>query len=211
MKKATLSPFILLSSLAFLAIMPTCVAAPQLPQSAPGLERSSFSQALFLKARQSVGGEMWKPGYGLSKGTLGCAAALCNVLKASGNRSVNSAMVTVARRQLLAAPNHCREVVIRNGEGKVISDAILVKNCQPGDILLAFMEPPTKLNGGPNAHCGIMGEGTKVFTNNWLNGIWTEVDVHQMFDYYPYVRLLQFSPVLSDRKDVKMGRLRGRR
>jgi hypothetical protein len=54
------------------------------------------------------------------------------------------------------------------------------------------MEAPTKVYGGPNAHCGIMGEGTQVFTNNWLDGIWTEVEIHEMFDYYPYVRLLRF-------------------
>jgi hypothetical protein len=109
-------------------------------------------EQLFLKAKQCVGKEMWKPGYGLAKGTLGCAAALCNVLKEAGNGSAHSAMVTVIRRQLLAPPNLCQEFVIRNGEGKSIDNAVLLKNSQPGDILLAFMEAPTKVNGGPNAH-----------------------------------------------------------
>lgn len=151
-----------------------------------------FGQQLFLKAKQCAGKEMWKPGYGLAKGTLGCAAAVSNVLKANGNQSVHSAVVTVMRRQLLAPPNRCREFVIRNGEGGAIDDGVLLKCCHPGDILVAFKAAPNQSNGGANAHCGIMGEGTQVFTNNWLDGIWTEVEIHQMFDYYPYVRLLRF-------------------
>jgi hypothetical protein len=145
---------------------------------------------------------MWKPGYGLAKGTLGCAAAVSNVLKASGNSSVHSAVVTVMRRQLLAPPNLCREFVVRNGEGRAIDDAVLLRCCQPGDILLGFKAPPSALNGGANAHCGIMGQGTQVFTNNWMDGIWTEVEIHQMFDYYPYIRLLRFSGVDSKKNAV---------
>lgn len=145
---------------------------------------------------------MWKPGYGLTKGTLGCAAAVCNVLKASGNSSVHSAVVTVMRRQLLAPPNSCREFVVRNGEGRAIDDGVLLRCCQPGDILLGFKAPPSALNGGANAHCGIMGQGTQVFTNNWMDGIWTEVEIHQMFDYYPYIRLLRFSGVESKKNVV---------
>ena len=36
-----------------------------------------------------------------------------------------------------------------------------------------------------------MGRGTQVYTNNWMDGIWTEVEIHQMFDAYPYVRLIR--------------------
>ena len=178
------------------AFMLESAAAPQstLPP------KVSSGQQLFLKAKQCVGREMWRPGYGLANGTLGCAAAVSNVFKANGNQSVHSAVVTVMRRQLLAPPNLCQEFVIRNGEGKSINDAVLLKNSQPGDILLAFMEAPSKINGGPNAHCGVMGVGTQVFTNNWLDGIWTEVEIHQMFDYYPYVRLLRLPQVRSNPK-----------
>jgi len=87
-----------------------------------------------------------------SHGPLGCAAALCNVLKEAGNGSNHRAMVTVIRRQLLAPPNLCQEFVIGNGKGKSIDNSVLLKNSQPGDILLAFLEAPTKVNGGPNAH-----------------------------------------------------------
>lgn len=163
---------------------------------------SDFVQELLLKSKQCLGREMWKPGYGLTKGTLGCAAAVCNVLKASGNSSVHSAVVTVMRRQLLAPPNSCREFVVRNGEGRAIDDGVLLRCCQPGDILLGFKAPPSALNGGANAHCGIMGQGTQVFTNNWMDGIWTEVEIHQMFDYYPYIRLLRFSGVESKKNVV---------
>lgn len=133
---------------------------------------------------------MWK-GYGLANGKLGCAAALCNVLKKAGINGVSSALVTTVRSQMLSSIVGCSERVIRNGEGAEISDAVLVKDCMPGDILLAFKEPPNKLNGGTSAHCGIMGQATQVYTNNWMDGVWTEVEIHQMFDYYPYIRLLR--------------------
>jgi hypothetical protein len=133
---------------------------------------------------------MWK-GYGLANGTLGCAAALCNVLKKAGINNVSSALVTAMRRQLLSIPAGCQERIVRNGEGQEIDDTVLLKYCQPGDILLAFKEPPSKTNGGASAHCGIMGQSTHVYTNNWTDGIWTEVEIHQMFDYYPYIRLLR--------------------
>lgn len=151
---------------------------------------SALSKTIYQAAKTSVGKEMWK-GYGLSEGTLGCAAALCNVLKKAGVNSVSSPLVTAVRGQLLRNAAGCSERIIRNGEGSELSDAILLKDCQPGDIVLAFKEPPSKLNGGTSAHCGVMGSGTQVYTNNWMDGIWTEVEIHQMFDYYPYVRLLR--------------------
>ncbi|CAN5321581.1 hypothetical protein BH11CYA1_BH11CYA1_15230 [soil metagenome] len=180
---------------------PVSVAAQQ-AQSKPQIKMVA-NQRLFVKAKECLGREMWKPGYGLDKGTLGCAAALCNVLKEAGNGSVHSALVTVVRRQLLASPNRCTELIVRNGEGREIEDSKLLKLCQPGDILLAFLESPSKLNGGPNAHCGIMGQGTQVLTNNWNDGIWTQVEIHQMFDSYPYVRLLRFVPPAGRPADVK--------
>lgn len=151
---------------------------------------TALSKKVFQAAKTSVGKEMWK-GYGLPNGKLGCAAALCNVLKKAGVSSVRTPLVTAMRRQLLNSRTICSERIIRNGEGREINDKALLKDCQPGDILLAFEEPPSKLNGGTSAHCGIMGEATQVYTNNWVDGIWTEVEIHQMFDYYPYIRLLR--------------------
>lgn len=145
---------------------------------------------LAVSAKKALGQELWNPGYGLGKGTFGCSAAICNLLKRNGIKNVSSALVTVMRRQLLTNA-HCTELVVRDGKGKQIDDTILLKLAKPGDILVATMEPPGKLNGGGNAHCGIMGDGTQIYTNDWNNGIWSEVNVHQMFDYYPYVRLLR--------------------
>jgi hypothetical protein len=95
------------------------------------------------------------------------------------------------RKQLLESPLGCSERVIRNGEGLEIKNTVLLKDCQPGDILLAFKQPPSKPNGGTSAHCGIMGQATRVYTNNWMDGTWTDVEIHQMFDYFPYIRLLR--------------------
>ena len=143
-------------------------------------------------ARACLGKEMWKPGYGLSNGKLGCAAAVCNVLKKSGVKNVSTAGVVAMRTQLLSLPGS-KEFKIRSGEGSEIDDAKLLKIAQPGDILLAFKDPPTRANGGPNAHCGLMGAGSQVYTNNWMDGVWTEIEIHQMFDYWPYIRLIRLS------------------
>lgn len=159
-------------------------------QSESSSAPSTSSKNIYRAAKASVGKEMWK-GYSLANGKLGCAAALCNVLKKAGITSVSSSLVTAMRRQMLSSPNGCSERIVRNGEGQEISNAALLKDCMPGDILLAFKEPPNKTNGGTSAHCGIMGQATQVYTNNWMDGIWTEVEIHQMFDYYPYIRLLR--------------------
>ncbi len=150
------------------------------------------SEKIFQAAQASVGKEMWK-GYGLSNGKLGCAAALSNVLKTAGVNDVCSVLVTAMRKQILNSSLGCSERIIgdgKNSSGSTIDDALLLKNCQPGDIVLAFNEPPTKVNGGTNAHFGIIGKNTQVYTNNWMDGVWTEVEIHQMFDYFPYIRLL---------------------
>ncbi len=160
-----------------------------LGQSAAASPQTS-QRRLYEVAGQSLGKELWKPGYGLSVGTLGCAAAVCNVLKKAGVTKVSSPVVTVMRRQLLS--KGCREFIVRDGDGKkAINDQMLLKHSRPGDILIATMEPPSRLNGGGNAHCGIMAKGLQIYTNDWNNGIWSEVNVHQMFDTYPYVRLLR--------------------
>ncbi len=178
-----------------LAIL-SCYQSAYAAGSADSSDSSTPSKRIYASAKASVGKEMWK-GYGLANGTLGCSAALCNVLKKAGITNVRSALVTAMRRQLLTSPIGCSERIIRNNEGQEISDTVLLKDCQPGDILLAFKEPPSKLNGGTSAHCGIMGLATHVYTNNWMDGIWTDVEIHQMFDYYPYIRLLRLGSKLS--------------
>jgi hypothetical protein len=161
---------------------------------------SADPAAIEKAARQALGREMWR-GYGLPDGKLGCAAALSNVLKQAGITRVGSPLVTVLRRQLIAKSSSAKgasdfsEIIVRNGEGSEISNEVLLKDCKAGDILLAFISPPKNLNGGTSAHCGIMGKYSggsfPVYTNNYMDGIWTEIDIHQMFDCYPYVRLLR--------------------
>jgi hypothetical protein len=64
----------------------------------------------------------------------------------------------------------------------------------PGDVVLAFKLPPDKnYNGGADAHCGILADGGDIYTNDWMDGIWKKVNIHLMFDYYPYVRLLRLT------------------
>ncbi|MBU6450242.1 MAG: hypothetical protein KGS72_00575 [Cyanobacteria bacterium REEB67] len=143
---------------------------------------------------------MWR-GYRLPNGKLGCAAALSNVFKPAGITTVGRPLVTVLRKQLLSKGGQDKlvgvfsEIIVRNGEGGEISDAALRKDCKPGDILLAFSSSPRNLNGGTSAHCGIMGKCSSgsyiVYTNNYIDGIWTEIEIHQMFDCYPYLQLLR--------------------
>lgn len=157
---------------------------------------------LAATAHSCLGNEMWKPGYGLSNGKLGCSAAVCNVLKKAGVKKISTAAVVPMCLQLLKNYPASREFIVRSGEGNEINDARLSKLAKPGDILLGFMAPPPDANSGGNAHCGIMGTGNQVYTNNWLNGIWTEVDIHQMFDFYPYIRLIRIQTVVKQRKAV---------
>ena len=153
-------------------------------------EDASSSQKIHKVAQKCVDKEMWH-GYGLPSGYFGCAAAVCNVLKLAGIDGVSTALVTGMRKQLLQHKSGAMEMTIRNGQGREIDNATMLKYSHPGDILLAFKQPPTKTNGGANAHCGIMGSGTTVYSNYWNNGLWTKCDVHQMFDAYPYVRLVR--------------------
>lgn len=181
---------------AFACVVLCVIQSNCLAEAAEPRKLSEPGVRVYESAKVSVGKEMWK-GYGLANGKLGCAAALCNVLKKAGISDVSSALVTAMRRQLLRSRTGARERIVRNGEGQAIDNGALLKDCQPGDILLAFMEPPSKLNGGTSAHCGIMGQGTRVYTNNWMDGIWTDVEIHQMFDYYPYIRLLRLGSKAS--------------
>jgi hypothetical protein len=111
------------------------------------------------------------------------------VLKKGGVSFVHSAGVVIMRSQLLNGPMVCKEFTLKEGSSDPIKDPLL-KVSKPGDILVAFMDPPSKPNTGGNAHCGIMGDGPNIYTNDWNDGIWKLVNVHRMFDSYRYVRII---------------------
>lgn len=148
-------------------------------------------ERISLAARNSLGKQMWK-GYGLANGYLGCAAALSNVLNLAGYKQAHSAAVTAVRNQLLAKKDGVRKLIIRDGPKEELLDSKLLSLAKPGDIVLAFAKPPgTSWNGGGDAHCGILATPTDIYTNDWNDGIWKKVNIHQMFDYYPYLRILR--------------------
>jgi hypothetical protein len=195
---------VLAADLNALAVLSSaCEAAPSANKAAldsqAGTSRDSTSvsqpgQSVGLKvaatAESCLGKKMWK-GYGLSSGYLGCAAAVSNVLKQSGYTYGHSAAVTQLRNQLLAS--HCvKEFVIRSGPNVQLEDGKLNAIAKPGDIVLAFAKPPeSNWNGGGNAHCGILSSSTDICTNDWNDGIWKKLNIHLMFDYYPYLRIVR--------------------
>ncbi len=141
-------------------------------------------------AEASLGNKMWA-GYGLSTGYLGCAAAVSNVLKKAGFREGHSAAVTQLRNQLLAS-KCAREFIVRSGPKDELLDSKLNAIARPGDIVLAFAKPPeSNWNGGGNAHCGILSAPTEICTNDWNDGIWKKLNIHLMFDAYPYLRIIR--------------------
>lgn len=152
-----------------------------------------LNESIYKAAASCQGKKMWT-GYGLSEGTLGCAAALSNVLKIAGITDAHSAAVVPLRRQLLRGSHEVLELKLKNGELKPIDNELILNSAHPGDILLAFSEPPSKPNLGGHAHCGIMSFGLFVFTNDWNDGIWKRVDIHSMFDGYTYIRLIRILP-----------------
>lgn len=153
--------------------------------------------SILSSAQTSVGKEMWK-GFGLPSGTLGCAAALSNVLAKAGMQGIRSPLVVSVRRQMLQK-NGAREIWLKENSADPVSNEKLRQLVKPGDVLFAFAEAPTKLNGGPNAHCGIMSTATDVYTNDWNDGIWKEVNIHKMFDFYKYVSVVRIESS-SERK-----------
>ena len=94
------------------------------------------------------------------------------------------------RRQLLSTRKF-KEIVLRNGEGSEIDEEKLKSNGKPGDVVLAFMRPPDRDNSGPNAHCGILGEQSNIYTNDWNDGVWKQLNIQIMFDHYPYISLVR--------------------
>ncbi len=166
--------------------VPSQISASQVSASSSEAVGAKFASA----AETSLGKKMWT-GYGLSTGYLGCAAAVSNVLKKAGFSAGHSAAVTQLRNQLLAS-KCAREFVIRSGPKEELLDSKLNAIARPGDIVLAFAKPPeSNWNGGGNAHCGILGAPTEICTNDWNDGIWKKLNIHLMFDAYPYLRIIR--------------------
>lgn len=164
---------------------------PTIPGAAPALP---VDQRLVQTSKASVGKEMWH-GYGLSSGKLGCAAAVCNVFKATGVKGVSSAAVFIMRRQLLNHPKYlAKEYCIKKGGTQGVDTKLFKATSRPGDVLLAFTEPPDKPNLGPNAHCGFVGSDGNVYTNDWNDGIWKYAPIEQYFSYYPYMYVVRLTP-----------------
>jgi hypothetical protein len=158
------------------------------------MSQSSVGNKIAAAAEACLGKKMWE-GYGLSTGYLGCAAAVSNVLKTTGFTTAHSAAVTLMRQQLLGCKN-IREIIICDGAKDKLTDSKLIALARPGDILVAFAKPPApNYNGGGNAHCGILSTPTEICTNDWNDGVWKKLNIHLMFDYYPYVRLIRLDKV----------------
>ena len=149
------------------------------------------SKKIEIAAKDSLGKEMWG-GFGLKSGHLGCAASVSNVLNKAGVKYIHSAATKYMRNQILKGKIKVTEHVLKNGGTKPVSDKALLEIAKPGDVLVAFMDPLPRGNIGPKAHCGIMGAGGKVYTNDWNDGKWKYASIHRYFDSYKYMRVLRF-------------------
>lgn len=155
------------------------------------LQSAAVDQQILQTSKTSVGKEMWH-GYGLPNGKLGCAAAVSNVLKNAGVRGVSSAAVVFIRRQILNHPRYsAQEFCIKKAGPEGVDTRAFQAVSRPGDVLLAFMEPPTKPNLGTSAHCGIVGKDGNVYTNDWNDGIWKYAPIEQYFSYFPYIYVIR--------------------
>jgi hypothetical protein len=139
--------------------------------------------AILTKANANVGKKMWS-GYGLPNGTLGCAAALSNVLNQAGYKQPHSAAVRYVYKQLRTVPG-AKEFKLP-GDGAATTAEVLAARTKPGDVLLAFNELPDKPNLGPHAHCGIVGPEGQIFTNDWNDGIWKLAEFQRYFYHYKH-------------------------
>lgn len=144
--------------------------------------------AIWSAAEASVGKKMWF-GYGLPDGTLGCAAALCNVLNKAGCKQAHSAGVRIVYSQLKKMPG-VKHFKLK-GEGSDLTANVLASQTQPGDVLLAFNNPPPAPNTGSHAHCGIIGPGGQIYTNDWNDGIWKLAEYQRYFSHYKHVYIFR--------------------
>lgn len=143
-------------------------------------------------AESSVGAKMWT-GYGLPNGKLGCAAALCNVLKKSGCNYAHSAAVVVIRKQLLNSPLNLQEISIKKSETYGVDRSLLKKIASPGDLIFGYKTTPDKPNSGGDAHCGVVAANGDVYGNDWGDGLWKRVEVDRYFAWYPFVFVIKTS------------------
>ena len=146
-------------------------------------------------ANQSVGRQMWL-GYGLPSGKLGCAAALCNVLKQAGFPYAKSAAVATVRSQLLSGPARTKEISIKSSGEYGIDRLKLAQVAKPGDLIMGYMKSPDHSNLGSDAHCGVVAGNGEVYANDWLDGVWKRDVVDRFFAWYHYVYIMKIlSPV----------------
>lgn len=146
------------------------------------------NEALLKAAQADVGKKMWS-GYGLPNGKLGCAAALSNVLKQAGYKQAHSAVVRMVYNQL-GTISGVKQFKLPGG-GDATTAEVLAQRAKPGDVLLAFSEPPTKANLGPNAHCGIVGPDGQIYTNDWNDGIWKLSEFQRYFYWYKHLYIFR--------------------
>lgn len=116
-------------------------------------------------AKGHVGDQMWRNGYGLGNGRLGCAASVSEVLKDAGVRGVHSAGVAQAAEQLT-----------RQGWTQHSG----LDKAEPGDVVVVARRSGWR-NGGGGAHIGIVGENGKVYHNRSSTGRWTEDSLGRVF------------------------------
>lgn len=166
----------------FLSLVVVGLIASALPAFADG------NESILKSANASVGKKMWF-GFGLPNGTLGCAAALSNVLKRAGYKQANSAAVRFLYTQLRTTRG-AKEFPLP-GAGSDVTAEVLATKTKPGDVLLAFHEYPDKPNLGPHAHCGIVGPKGQIYTNDWDDGIWKLGDFQRYFYHYKHFRIVR--------------------
>jgi hypothetical protein len=152
------------------------------------------NEAILKAAQSDVGKKMWA-GYGLPNGTLGCAAALSNVLNQAGYKPPHSAAVRFVYKQLRTI--HGATEFKLAGDGAATTAEVLAKQTKPGDVLLAFNETPDRPNLGPHAHCGIIGPGGQIYTNDWNDGIWKLAEFQRYFYHYKYFYIFRLPVVVT--------------
>ena len=192
-RKIEAAPSVLASSASRKFLTLFCMFACSSAALAQVKESSKVGTQIFEEAGACVGRSMWK-GFGLPNGSLGCAASVSNVLESAGVKYARSPVTKYMRSKLLSGRIPSKEFVVRAGEPGGINDAKLKAVAKPGDVLVAFMDPPPAFNIGPKAHCGIIGKNGQVYTNDWNDGIWKKASIHRYFDNYKYVRVIRLDP-----------------
>lgn len=116
-------------------------------------------------AKAHVGDQLWRNGYGLGSGRLGCAASVSEVLRDANVSGVRSAGVAQAAEQLT-----------RQGWTQHSG----LDRAEPGDVVVVVRRSGWR-NGGGGAHIGVVGENGKVYHNKSSTGRWTEDSMQRVF------------------------------